>query len=442
MLFLVVVALLVAFLVLLVFTNRSVFTSFFISTLPKLNTLNRAALILAGVLGMAGCTAGGGLFTNLDRHGSSRLVTLDEAPQITALTAKAGKIQITPDVVEIKPATFVETDDSSKSAWCQYYKEDSAAEATILRSPSISSGADDSGKVAVSLGVSVSSFTKARLLEEAAQVKCRSHLAEAGLQKRAFVTPLGLTAGGYRAKSISILVRKDELAELREQIKYELRRGNITAEKAASLTVLIDEINLEGNAAKLQAARRPAQDFGKPREVGTFGADLIRAEAELDDINKRIRTADAVDVSVSAGWNDLGLRDGFDVQDDSFGGKVSVSLKLGAVAPRRFEHERRAREAKLRALKDQVNAPDRQIAAQDKAQQQALADLTQSQARLNETLADTIKLVEVLGAVRSPEFAGTFIAAKIQVVRLLAEKAAVDSSIGEIKQNMKRLKVG
>jgi hypothetical protein len=149
-----------------------------------------------------------------------------------------------------------------------------------------------------------------------------------------------------------------------------------------------------------------------------------------------------VDVSVSAGWNDLGLRDGFDVQENSFGGKVSVSFKLGAVAPQRFEHERRARDAKLKALQEQVDAPARQVAAQRQAQQQALADLAQSQARLNEMLADTIKLVKVLGSVRSAEFAGTFIAAKIQVIRLLADKAAIDGSIEEIEQNMKRLKIG
>jgi hypothetical protein len=300
---------------------------------------------------------------------------------------------------------------------------------------------DDSGKLGVSLGVSVSSFTKAKLIEEAAQVKCRSHLAREGLQKRELVAPVGLTAAGYRAKSISILVRKDELAELREQIKYELRRGNITAEKAASLSALIDEINLEGNVAKLQAAR-PIPVVAKAPEAGPFGEDLIQAEAELDAINKKIRTAEAVDVSVSAGWDDLGLRDGFDVQENSFGGKVSVSFKLGAMAPQRFAHERRARDAKLRALQGQVNAPDRLIAAQRQAQQQALADLTQSQARLNETLADTIKLVKVLGSVSSPEFSGTFIAAKIQVVRLLAEKAAVDGSIDEIRKTLKRPKAG
>jgi hypothetical protein len=246
---------------------------------------------------------------------------------------------------------------------------------------------------------------------------------------------------GYRAKSISILARRNDLAELREQIKYELRRGNITAEKATSLSVLIDEINLEGNVAKLQAAR-PAQAVIIAPKASPFGEDLIQAEAELDAINKKIRTAEAVDVSVSAGWNDFGLRDGFDVRDDSFGGKVSFSFKLGAVAPQRFEHERRARDAKLNALQEQVDVPDRQIAAQRQVRQQALADLTQSQARLNELLADTIKLVKVLGSVSSPEFAGTFIAAKIQVVRLLVEKAAVDGSIDEIRQSMKRPKAG
>ena len=83
-----------------------------------------------------------------------------------------------------------------------------------------------------------------------------------------------------------------------------------------------------------------------------------------------------------------------------------------------------------------------QIAAQQEVQQQALVELTQSQAKLSETLADTTKLVKVLGSVSSPEFAGTFIAAKIQVVRLLAEKAAVDGSIDEIRQSMKRPKAG
>ena len=240
MLFLVFVALLVALLVVLAFSKRFAIGAFFILPLLQLKTFGRATLILASVFGVAGQTAGGGLFTFPKLSTSLRLVTLDETKQ-------------------------------------------------------------------------------------------------AGLQKRAVVAPLGLTAKGYQAKSISILLLKNDMAELREQIKYEFRRGNITAEKAATLSVLIDKISLEGNVAK-------------------------------------------------------------------------------------------------------ANAPDSQVVALNTAQ--AFADLTQSQARLNETLADTTKLVKVLGSVRSPEFAGTFIAAKIQIVRLLVEKAAVDGSIDEIRQGMKRSKAG
>lgn len=472
MLSLVTVEWLFALLVLLVFTSRHVFGSFLRlmdkRTLPSfgrnpetrpavengvstcimdfnsasswLRSFNPAALVLASVIGMAGCTAGGDLLTNPDRPGTLRLVTLDAPPEITASTAKIEGTENKPEVVEIRPATFVEPDESSNSAWCRYFKEDSAAEATILRSPSIIGCVDDDGKMAVSLGVSVSSFAKARLVEEAARVKCRRHLAEAGLQKLAFVMPQGLTAAGYRAKSISILVRKGDLAELRQQIKYELRRGNITVEKATSLTALIDEINVEGNAEKSQAERRPADDFGKPLGADILGEDLIRAEAELDDINNRIRIADAMDVSVSAGWDDVGLRDGFDVHDDSFSGKDSLSFKFGAVSPQRFAHERRAKEAKFRAIRDQEGGTLWQIQMLHRAHQRALAGLAGSQAKLNEALAEALKLLTVLGSVQGPEFIGILIAAKIQVIRLLADKAAIDGSIEEIEQNMKRLK--
>ena len=223
MLFLVLVALLVAFLMVLAFCKRFALGAFFIS---------------AGVFAMAGSTAGGGLFENPENFTSLRLVTLDE---------------------------------------------------TVQADP----------------------------------------------RKRAVVATMGLTAAGYRAKSISILARKNDLAELREQIKYELRRGNITADTAASLSVLIDEINLQANVAK-------------------------------------------------------------------------------------------------------INVSDWRIAVE----QQALTGLKQSQAQLDETLADTMKLVEVLDSVHSPEFAGTFIAAKIQVVRLLAKKAAVEGSIDEIRQSMERPNAG
>ena len=220
MLFFVLVALLVAFLVVLVLAKRFAFGAFFSST---------------AVFAMAGCAVASGLFIDLDAPVTLRLVTLDETPPVAMQDA-----------------------------------------------------------------------------------------------------PLGLTAAGYQVRSLTILSHRNDLVELREHIKYELRRGNITAEKATTLNHLVDEIELE----------------------------------------------------------------------------ASVDVAVG------------------------------QVGAQQEVQPRALVELTQSQAKLSETLADTTNLVKVLGSVSSPEFAGTFIAAKIQVVRLLAEKAAVDSSIDEIRQSVKRPKAG
>jgi hypothetical protein len=212
------------------------------SSLPEFRFFSRATLILAGVLGMAGSTAGGGLPVYPANLTNLRLVALYEPPQSDQQKRK-------PD----------------------------------------------------------------RLLE--------------------------LTAAGQRAKSNSILARGHALAELREQIRYEFRLGNITAELAASLSGLIDDISSESSITT-------------------------------------------------------------------------------------------------------VNAPGVHITAGRKAQEKTLADLQRSQAQLSETLADTIKLVKILGSVRGPEFSGTLVAAKIQVVKLQAEKAAVDGSIDEIRQSLNQLKAG
>jgi hypothetical protein len=393
-------------------------------------------LVLASVIGMAGCSGDMGLLSGTK---GLRLTTVDVEPvvQESALTAMLKK---TPDKVEIIPASSIETNEAETSEWCRYLKEDSAAQATILRSPSLSGSVNDSGRTALSLGLSASSFAKANLVEEEARIKCRRYIAESGLQKLAFISPQGLTAAGFRAKAKSIYSRKIQLAALRNLIKSEVQKGNVNAEKATSLVILIDQIVAEGNAARSQADRRLTEDYGAPQNAAVLGNDLLRAEDELEKLNSRLRTADVIDLSVSAGWNDDKLNNGFDASSDSFSGKVSFSVKLGALAPQRFDHERLAREAKLRAIRNQEGGSLWQIDTLRKAHERALDGLMVSQVKLNEALTEAKKLVTTLSSVSNPEFAGTLIAAKIQVVRLQADKAAVAGSIKEIGENIKRLK--
>jgi hypothetical protein len=400
-----------------------------------------ALLVLTSVLGMSGCSSGTRLLSGESGLQGLRLTTVDAQPEVTELTTLVRSKKFL-DNVEIRPASSSETDEAGNSQWCKYLKEDSAAQATILRSPTLSGSAGDSGKASLSLGLSASSFAKANLVEEEARIRCRRYLAESGLQKLVFISPQGLTAAGFRAKSKSISARKGQFAQLKKLIKVEERNGNINTEKATSLVILIDQIIAEGNAARSQADRRLTEDYGTPKNASVLGYDLLKAEAELDNLSSRVRTADAMDVSVSAGWNDNKIGNGFDNNNDSFSGKVSFSVKLGALAPQRFEHERLAREAKLGAIRNQEGGSLWQIDVLRKAHERALDGLIVSRVKLDEALAEANRLVAVLGSVENPEFVGTLIAAKIQVVRLQADKAAIIGSIQEIGENIKRLKMG
>jgi hypothetical protein len=400
-----------------------------------------ALLVLTSVLGMSGCSSGTRLLSGESGLQGLRLTTVDAQPEVTELTTLIRSKKFS-DAVEIRPASSSETDETGNSQWCKYLKEDSAAQATILRSPTLSGSAGDSGKASLSLGLSTSSFAKANLVEEEARIRCRRYLAESGLQKLVFISPQGLTAAGFRAKSKSISARKGQFAQLKKLIKAEERNGNINTEKATSLVILIDQIVAEGNAARSQADRRLTEDYGNPQNASVLGYDLLKAEADLDNLNSRVRTADAMDVSVSAGWNDNKIGNGFDNSNDSFSGKVSFSVKLGVLAPQRFEHERLAREAKLSAIRNQEGGSLWQIDVLRKAHERALDGLITSRVKLDEALAEANRLVTVLGSVENPEFVGTLIAAKIQVVRLQADKAAIIGSIQEIGENIKRLKMG
>ncbi len=339
--------------------------------------------------------------------------------------------------VQIIPARDVTP---ASSRWCEYLKEDSAAEATVLRSPSVSGSVNDSGDASVGLALSLSSLHKANLVEEAAQVKCRRYAAEMGLQKIAFLAPQGLTAAGYRAKADAILRERQAMSGLKAEIRRQLAAGAINKEKATQLSVMVDQLAAEANAARSQADRRLTDEAGPTGDVRRLGLDLIAAERDMDALNSRMRTADAMDVSLHAGWNQGSVADGLDVTNDSFSGKVSFSMKLGALNPSRFEHERRASEAKIASLREEEGGALWQIAVLRHAHERAMAGLADSRSKLETATAEAERLVAALRGVRNPEFAGTLIAARIQVMKLRAETAGVDGSLAEIKANMDRLR--
>ena len=411
---------------------------------PVRRSSSRAGLLLGlgGLLALAGCAANGPL---LDQMSGLRLGTDDsdvkvaEAPPLLRTTViEPAATTASTDKPKIIPAKA----ETPRSHWCDYLREDTAAQTTIMRSPTLSGSINDDAKASVSLGVSLSSFAKAGLMEDAADVRCQKYIAENGLQKLVFVSPQGLTAAGQKAKFKAIDGQRKEIARLRRKLAMALNSGSIDREKATAISVLADQILAEADAARSQADRRMETSIMPSASAEEYGAALLAAEADLEDINSRMRTFDAFDVSASVGWNDDVDASGFDVQDQSFNGKISFSMKLGVASPKRFEHEAAAKDAKLRAIKSEEGGALWQVAILRRAHERAIEGLVQQKGKLDEAIHKAQELSQMLASVDNPEFEPPLIQAKLQLIKLKADRAAVAGSISEIESNMKKLKAG
>jgi hypothetical protein len=398
----------------------------------------RYMLVGLGLAGLAGCAARPSLMSD-----DLRLMTFSEVKD-TVVTKVSAAPQPSPEKIASAVAAVTITPVSSPvvskdPAQCDYLREDALAQTDIMRSPSLRGSYNDSGKASLSLGMSLTDFGKANTVEEAADVRCRLYKAETGLRKIVFLSPQGLTASGFRAKSDLIQNQRTQLQKLKSDAMAAMGRGDIDHEKASGLIANIDKIFADASAAKSQADRRTNDLLGLNDNASILGQELLRAESDLHDLNSRMRTYDATDLSVSAGYNDDLNNQGLATNKNAFSAKINFSVKLGALLPQRFNHEERAKQARLRAVGEE-GGMIWQVNTLRLAHERAIEGLVSSQSQLEAALAEARKLSKQLGSVPNPEFSGARIATKIQIVALESERAGVVGSIAEIRQNMQRLK--
>lgn len=403
----------------------------------------KGALFGVGFMVLAGCAGQSKLLSD-----TLRLSTFDTSKDIVVVATNDAKqdLGLKPSVIADQlpdgapiVVNAAASQAATRPAWCEYLVEDTLAQTTIMRSPRLSGSSNNDGKVGVSLGMSLTDFAKANVMEESADARCRRYMAESGLQKLVFLSPQGLTSAGFRAKYTSIHKNKSELQALRKKAGQAMADGLIDREKATVLMGQVDQLLAEGASAKSQADRRTGDFLGTKDQASLLGQAMLRAEADIEDLNSRMRTFDNIDVSVSTGWNDDVTRNDFAVKSDAFSGKISMSIKLGAVLPQRFEHEERAKQAKLRAVGDEGGALW-QVNILRLAHERAISGLEESRLKIDSALNETNRLMKALEGVNSPEFRGTSYHARIKVIQLKSDKAAVEGSLAEIRSNLKRLK--
>jgi hypothetical protein len=230
-------------------------------------------------LALTGCTAQSPLGVE-----GLRLSTHAAADDVRIVRKAEDSVALKPtlqstdtDIQAAKPAHIVPVGSNAerKPAWCEYLKEDTAAQTTIMRSPNLSASSTDDGKASVSLGLSVSDFAKAHVLEQTAEARCRRYMAESGLHKLVFLSPQGLTSAGYRAKAKAIVDRKADIQALRRRVAEAMNAGDLDREKATLLMGLADQLLSEAGNAKSQADRRTGDFLGSRDHASVLGHECF-----------------------------------------------------------------------------------------------------------------------------------------------------------------------
>jgi hypothetical protein len=361
-----------------------------------------------------------------------------ESSAQTASKAQAASGQVNSNTaVPVPPAQIAMA--QGKSQWCRYLKENAAADATVVRSPSLNGSVDDKGRASLGLGLSLTSMMKADLLETSADAKCRRYLAEKGLKSIVLSAPAGLSVAGYRAKANTIFAHRSEIERQRKVAAGLLADGTIDQQHATAINILADQLIADAEEARSQADMRSGELLASNGNAKVLGSELLKAESELSEADSKMRTYDALDLSVRAGWNDDVNNQGVQVSNNSLSGKLTFSMKLGAASPGRFDHERSASEARLQAVQYEEGSPIWQANELRKAYERSLGGLRESQAQVNGAWQRAQNFVRQLEAQNNPEFDAELAGTRLQLIRLESLKAGVNASMSEVQVRLASL---
>jgi len=390
--------------------------------------LQRLVFLALATLAVAGCS--GSSIDNMIQPAAAKPPSMT---QPVALKTKKAIKQKSQKFARNKQAV------QPKSQWCTYLSEDAAANATILRAPTISGDINDDGRKSATLGFDVMNIARAQLIESNAQAKCRRYLANSALNRMVITAPNNLTRSGYAAKARVISNRSPKLRAIKSLVRRELGIGNLDRSQATSLLLAADQVLADGAKASSEAAKRQGLVAFDMKNVAALAAQLLKAEKEMADINSDIRSADAVSVNLEGGWREGFVQNGVRVQKNAMFGGVKVSLKLGAFNPLRYSHEAAANRARIGAHRSEPGSVFWKINELVLAHQRGRAGLVSAHRQLVGARANAVRLKQNLPA-GDPAFLAQRYKTEIAIIKLSAEIAASKASLDQLDSNLSKLR--
>ena len=327
------------------------------------------------------------------------------------------------------------------SSHCRQLHALAGAKAVVLRSPTIGASVNTEEKASVTLSYDLVDLRRARLTEEEADARCRRLLALSRLSAFVLTTNEGLRYVSAAASSQSFARDRHRLNLAAGQVDSFLDEGLITLPQASVLHRYIARARSMSAAASAEAKRRRGLAAERDAALDRARDALVVAEHDLAEIERRRRTADAIALSVSGGYNtetdSVTAKYGHDGETY---GKVKFSVRTGAFLPRRGAFEDEATAARLEALNDRGSGMFWRLDELRAASDRALADLRQQRRELRKGLREAEEVVNVPGHRFGTGLEASRLRARVDAVVFRAELAGVEATIAEMEGTVRRLR--
>lgn len=328
------------------------------------------------------------------------------------------------------------------SAWCRYLKNSAETEATIVGSPSLSASTDDEGSGSVTIGMNLLDFKKAELLRQSSDAQCRAHTASKTIEGTLGLASEATSFAANWAKQDYLRRNLGSLNQINAQAKSYVSNGMITVQDKNFIAANISKLKAEMNTARAEADKRKNLPNFSVEQVKSRHGALVEATNDLQKIDREIRTADALDLSVQTGYRYNGqFNDQLQRNDsDGYFASVKVGVKLGALSQRRAEFEDKAASARLDSLFEENTGTVWKSGFAEKSIADSLVPLRKSENALEDALAQTNNTISELANADRSEVISTSLIAKIQRVQILSDIAAVRASIEQLEENRTKIK--
>ncbi|MDJ0612419.1 MAG: hypothetical protein QNJ29_02000 [Rhizobiaceae bacterium] len=364
-----------------------------------------------------------------------------ETDNKVGLTARTPSVEAV-QPFKIEPSALSRVNVDTSSAACRYLRKSADTEAVIVGSPTLSASSDEDGSGSVSVGMNLLDFRKSELIRASGDAKCRLHEASKKIEA---TLGLGVEATRFAnawAKQSYIRTRLSKLADIERTAQIHVGEGTLTQQDSNTITSQVQQLKAEMEKSKAEASQRQDLPGIAPGDIRSRHGALVEATNDLQNIEREIRTNDALELSVSAGYR---YNDEFNSnlqRSDTAGGfaRVSVGVRLGALTTRRNRLEEEAAGARLDALFEENSGTIWKSGFSDRAVSRMMADLSESERELTRALTGTKSTIKKIGEPDRPEVLRAKLLAQVAEVRIGAERAGVQAALKQLQRNRNNIR--